>query len=165
MTDSANNSPNGRWGARQTVAAVAVAATIGGLGGAAIYAATQGSAHSMGGGMRGGGPMHGPGQGGPPPPAAVQPAPAGALHSEYVVADGRGGFSTKMTQTGTVDEVTLTSIVVRSDDGYTQIYAFPPGSAAANPAVKPDETVSVEATRTGATVTLNSIGEGPPHRN
>ena len=47
------------------------------------------------------------------------------LHSEYVVADGHGGFTTKLTQTGTVDEVTLSNIVVRSDDGYTQIYGIP----------------------------------------
>ncbi|WP_231988611.1 hypothetical protein [Mycobacterium sp. 1274761.0] len=160
-SENADISPSDRWGARKTLAAVAVAAAIGGVGGAAIYAATEGSAHSMT-GMRGG-PMHGPGQGGPPPPPDAQPKPSGAVHGEYVVADGHGGFSTKLTQTGTVDEVTPSSIVVRSDDGYTQIYALAPGTAGS--AAKPDETVSVEATRMGATVTLNSIGEGPPHRN
>jgi hypothetical protein len=159
-SENADISRSDRWGARKTLAAVAVAAAIGGVGGGAIYAATEGSAHSMP-GMKGG-PMHGPGQGGPPRPNA-HPNPAGAVHGEYVVADGHGGFSTKLTQTGTVDEVTASSIVVRSDDGYTQIYALPPGSTGST--AKPDETVSVEATRTGATVTLNSIGEGPPHRN
>ena len=54
--------------------------------------------------------------------------PTGALHTESVVPDGNGGFTTKLTQTGTVDEVTLTNVVVRSDDGYTQIYAFPSAS-------------------------------------
>ena len=59
------------------------------------------------------------------PAAADAERPADVLHSEFVVANGHGGFTTKMTQTGTVDEITLSSIVVRSDDGYTQIYVFP----------------------------------------
>ena len=84
------------------------------------------------------------------------------LHSEYVVADGHGGFTTKLTQTGTVDEVTLSNVVVRSDDGYTQIYGIP---SAAGPSVAANDTVTVDATRTGPTVTLTSIGQGPPHGN
>jgi hypothetical protein len=82
-----------------------------------------------------------------------------------VVSDGHGGFTTKMTQTGTVDEVTLSSIVVRSDDGYTQIYVFSSAAAAPNKSVAADDTITVQATRTGPTVTLNSIGEGPPRGN
>ncbi len=137
---------------------VVVAAAIGGVGGAAVYAATEGSPRALGGGLHG--PMHGP-----PPPGAppVQPEPTGVLHSEYVVSDGQGGFSTKMTQTGTVDEITLSSIVVRSDDGYTQIYEFPSSAVVPKPSLAADDTVTVQATRTGPTVTLNSIGEGPPH--
>ncbi len=113
-----------------------------------------------------GGPIHGPTHG-PPPPGAPPPPlraePAGVLHSEYVVSDGQGGFSTKMTQTGTVDEITLSSIVVRSDDGYTQIYAFPSSAVVPKPSLAANDTVTVQATRTGPTVTLNSIGEGQPH--
>jgi hypothetical protein len=142
------------------MAAVAVAAVIGGLGGAAVYAATEGSPHTVGGGIHGA--MHGPPPLGAPPPP-LQPEPAGVLHSEYVVSDGQGGFSTKMTQTGTVDEITLSSIVVRSDDGYTQIYAFPSSAVVPKPSLAANDTVTVQATRTGPTVTLNSIGEGPPH--
>jgi hypothetical protein len=113
-----------------------------------------------------GGPIHGqpPGQGALLPPAAQGTADS-VLHSEYVVSDGHGGFTTKMTQTGTVDEVTLSSIVVRSDDGYTQIYVFPSAAAAPNKSVAADDTVRVQATRTGPTVTLNSIGEGPQPGN
>lgn len=146
--------------------AVAVAIVIGGLGGAAIFAATQGSPHIMSGGPRNpGGQMHGPppGPGAQPPPG--QSASDSVLHSEYVVADGHGGFTTKMTQTGTVDEVTLSSVVVRSDDGYTQIYAIPSAPAVPMHTVAANDTVTVQATRTGPTVTLNSIGEGPPHGN
>ena len=91
-------------------------------------------------------------------PPAAQATDAPVLHSESVVSDGNGGFITKIAQTGTVDEVTLQSVVVRSDDGYTQIYTFP---ANATNSVQPNDTVTVEATRTGATVTLNRIGEAP----
>jgi hypothetical protein len=151
------------WRTPQTLIAVVVAVAIGGLGGAAIYAATDGSPGTMAGNSRGpGGPMHGP------PPQASGRSPAdqagpAVLHSEYVVADGRGSFTTKMTQTGTVDEVTLSSIVVRSDDGYTQMYAFLSAAVVPNRSVVANDIVTVEATRTGPTVTLNSIGEGPPH--
>lgn len=93
------------------------------------------------------------------------PVPAGTLHGEYVVADGHGGFTTKMTQTGTVDEVTLSSIVVRSDDGFTQIYDFPSAAATPKGPVNAKDTVTVQATRTGPSVTLNSITEGPPSGN
>lgn len=157
---------SGIWRTPQTLVAVVVAVAIGGLGGAAIYAATDGSPRTMAGGSHGsGGPVHGappPGSGGLP---ADHAGSQGVLHSEYVVSDGRGGFTTKMTQTGTVDEVTLSSIVVRSDDGFTQIYAFPSAAVMPNRSVVANDTVTVEATRTGPTVTLNSIGEGLPHGN
>lgn len=151
-----------RWGKRQALAAIAVAATIGALGGAAVFAATEGSSRPMAGGMHG--QVHGPpsAAGGFPPPP-VQADPAGVLHSEYVVSDGHGGYTTKMTQTGIVDEVTLSTIVVRSDDGYTQIYAFPSSAVVPSQSLAANDTVTVQATRTGPTVTLNSIGEGPPH--
>jgi hypothetical protein len=105
--------------------------------------------------------MHGPPAGAPAAPVPAQPA--GVLHSEYVVSDGQGGFSTKMTQTGTVDEISLSSLVVRSDDGYTQIYAFPSSAIVPEPSLAANDTVTVQATRTGPTMTLNSIGEGSPH--
>ena len=69
------------------------------------------------------------------PATCADAGPAGALHSEYVVSDGHGGSRTKLTQTGTVDEVTPSSSSYRSDDGYTQIYAFPSAAAAANQSV------------------------------
>jgi hypothetical protein len=149
-----------RVGTRQTLAAVAVAVAVGGLGGAAIYAATEGSSHPMAGGMRG--QMHGPppGQGAPSPPTAQ--ADPGVLHSEYVVSDGHGGYTAKVTQTGSVDEVTLSSIVVRSDDGYTQVYTFPSASVVPDKSLAANDSVTVEATRTGPPVTLNLIGEGHP---
>ncbi len=158
-SDNPEQQRSRRWSSRPTLVAVAVAVVIGGVGGAAVYAATDGAPRATAGGPRtAGGQMHGP------PPAGQAP-PEGVLHSEYVVADGHGGFTTKMTQTGTVDEVTLSSIVVRSDDGYTQIYEFPSASAVPDHSVAAKDTVTVQATRTGATVTLNSIGEAPPRGN
>jgi hypothetical protein len=50
--------------------------------------------------------------------------------------------------------------VVRSDDGYTQIYVFPSTAVAPDKSVAARDIVAVEATRTGTTVTLNRIGEG-----
>jgi hypothetical protein len=158
------------------IGAVVVAAVIGGVGGAAIYAATQEPSHAMGGGPHGmTGGMHGPPppggpQGGPSPADGAQPAAApsntsGVIHTESVVPDGNGGFTTKLTQTGTVDEVTLTNVVVRSADGYTQIYTFPSAAASSSRPVAVNDTVTVEATRNGATVTLNSIGDTPPPTN
>lgn len=163
------------WSKRQTLAAIAVAAVIGGIGGAAIYAATQEPAHAMGGGPHGmTGVMHGPPPGGPPgapPPQGGSPSSAepsgasGAIHTESVVPDGNGGFTTKLFQTGTVDEVTMTNVVVRSGDGYTQIYTFPSAASSSSRPVAVNDTVTVEATRDGATVTLNSIGDTPPPTN
>jgi hypothetical protein len=167
---AAQDRPSG-WSTRQTLAAVGVAVVIGGVGGAAIHAATEGSPRFPGGGphnvsaMRGGPPPP-PGAplppGVPAPPGPTDSSGAGALHSEYVVSDGQGGFVTKLTQIGVVDEVTPANVVVRSDDGYTQMYEFPSSADAASRAVAPNDTVTVEATRSGATMTLNRIGNAPP---
>ncbi|OBK75579.1 hypothetical protein [Mycobacterium sp. 1164985.4] len=80
-----------RWGRRQTVLAVGVAAVIAALGGATIYAATDG-------GSSAGGPAsHGMPGVNPPPwsnggPPGVNPAPE--LHGEFVLQQGAGGFIT-----------------------------------------------------------------------
>ena len=61
----------GQWGARQTALAVAVAAVIAGLGGAAIYAATGQSSQVMA--------PPGPGSGFGPPPGMGPGGPAGPM--------------------------------------------------------------------------------------
>lgn len=164
-TQNVEDGPSPRWSRRQTLLAVVVALAIGGLGGAAVYAATEGSPHAMAGSMRG--QMHGPppqgGPGGAPPQAPAEAQ--GVLHSESVLSDGHGGFVTKINQTGVVDELTLSQIVVRSEDGYTQIYVFPSAAVVPDKSVAANDTVTVEATRVGTTVTLNRIGEGQPHAN
>jgi hypothetical protein len=158
------------WGLRGTAAAVAVAAIIAAIGGAAIYAATEGSPHSFGashqpfgpgdgmpggpGGLGGAGGQHGAvGGNGPGAVAAT------SLHGEFVVPDGAGGYTTELTQTGAVTAISPTSITVRSEDGYSQTYVIP--STAANAGPPPfavDAQVVVRATRTGQTATVTNIG-------
>lgn len=173
-----------RWGLRETAAAVAVAAVIAALGGAAIYAATESNSHSFGGPHQafgpGGGMPGGPGGQhgaiGGPGPAAVGST---SLHGEFVVPDGSGGYTAQLTQTGTVTAISPTSITVRSEDGYAQTYVIP--STAGNAGAPPfavDDQVVVRATRNGQTATVTNIGNplqdaplgrggpgAPPHRN
>ena len=174
-----------RWGIRETAAAVGVAAVIAGLGGAAIYAATDGGSTTIGGGPHPGFAPGGPGGPGSPagPGGPAGPAPGGMagpgphaagatpLHGEFVVPDANGGYTTMLTQTGTVTAVSAASITVRSDDGYTQTYVVPPSTgSAASFAV--DEAVAIHATRTDQTATVTDIFDptvasrgGPPNRN
>ncbi len=184
---SAPESESPRWGLRQTLAAVGVAAVIAGLGGAAIYAATDDGSASMGAGAppafgpggpggTSGGPGGMPGPGGPPPGAMRGSGPdamgAPPLHGEFVVPASSGGYTTMLTQTGTVTAISATSITVRSEDGYTQTYAIPStsGGTDASPAV--NDQVTVSATRIGQTAIVTGIANpqlggpgGPPHRN
>jgi hypothetical protein len=152
-----------RWRLRQTAGAVGVAAVIAGFGGAAIYAATESNSHFMGwplqmSGASGGGPS-GPHAGpiGGPGPAAVG---ATSLHGEFVLPDGKGGYATELTQTGTVTAISPTSISVRSVDGYSQTYVIPPTAGAAGAPFAVNDQVVVRATRTGQTATVTNIG-GP----
>jgi hypothetical protein len=173
-----------RWGLRETAAAVGVAAVIAALGGAAIYAATESNSHSFGGSHQAFGPGGGM-QGGPggqhgaiggPGPAAVGST---SLHGEFVVPDGAGGYTTQLTQTGTVTAISPTSITVRSEDGFSQTYVIPStaGNAGAPPFAVKDQ-VTIRATRNGQTATVTNIGNpqqggpfgpdgpgAPPHRN
>lgn len=144
---------------RPTIAAVGIAAAIAGLGGAAVYAATdtQGPSHHAG-------PppgMAGPGIDGQ---SHDRPDPA-TVHSEAVVADQDGGYTTTLTQNGTITELTAASVRVRSNDGFVQSYALP---ASADTPFGVDDRVLVRATRTGTAPTdkptVTSIGEAQDRR-
>ena len=182
MTAEPEPSPR-RWGLRETAAAVGVAAVIAALGGAAIYAATEGSSHSFGaphkavgpGDGKPGGPGGQHGAIGGPGPAAVGST---SLHGEFVVPDGSGGYSTVLTQTGTVSATSPTSITVRSEDGYSQTYVIPNTAGNAAPPFAVDDHVVLRATHNGQTATVTNIGNAqhgeplgpggpgaPPHRN
>jgi len=154
------------WGWRESASAVAVAAVIAAIGGAAIYAATEGSSHPFGASHQAAGPPGGqrairPGQG------DIAPA---SLHGEFVVTDGNGGYRTELAQTGTVTAISPTSITVRSEDGFTQTYAVPNTASNTGAPFATDEQVVVHATRNGQTATVTNIGNpqpdlgGPPPR-
>lgn len=142
-----------RWGMRETVMAIGVAAVIAGLGGAAVYAAT--GSHSQ----------QGPGHGmpfGPPPGGFAAQHMTGAptsLHGEYVVADG-GNFSTMLTQTGSVTAISPTSVTVRSQDGFTQTYDLQ-AAAHTDHTIAVSDDVSIEGRRSGPTTTALNIQIGP----
>jgi hypothetical protein len=146
---------------RPTVAAVGIAAAIAGLGGAAVYAATdtQGPGHHGPPNAEGGPPrwMGGPGMDGQPYDG-TDPA---TIHSEAVLTEG-GGYRTTLFQTGTITELSATSVTVRSNDGFTQSYALPD---AVKPLYGVNDRVLIRATRTGSASTdkptVTSIGEAP----
>ncbi|MDT5015531.1 MAG: hypothetical protein QOD39_1691 [Mycobacterium sp.] len=144
-----------RWGLRETMVAVGVAAVIACLGGAAVYAATDSGTHTSSAPFGHGVP--GAMLGGPPPGGITGPNPATppALHGEFVVRNG-ADYATELTQMGTVTAMSPTSITVRSDDGYTQTYALPPGADANQSIVASDE-VSVRATRSGQTAVVSAV--------
>jgi hypothetical protein len=60
---------------------------------------------------------------GRPIPGHLFGGPGGALHGEFVVRDGSGGYRTMLTQRGTATKVSDSSITVRSEDGFTATYA------------------------------------------
>ncbi len=65
-----------------------------------------------------------------------------------------GGYTTALSQTGTVTAISPTSITVRSDDGYSQTYVI---AEPAGPPPAIDEQVTVRATRDGQTSTVTAI--------
>jgi hypothetical protein len=157
-----------RWGLRESLAAVAVAAVIAALGGAAIYAATDDGSRAFGahhqpfgaGGAAGGAGGPGIPGGQHAPMAAPPPADTGtpSLHGEFVVPDGGGGYTTVTTQTGTVTAISPTSISVRSVDGFSQTYVIPGTAGNAGVPFSVNEQVVVRATRNGQTETVTNIG-------
>jgi hypothetical protein len=152
-----------RWGARETVMAVGVAGVIAALGGAAIYAATDSHSQPFG---------HGP-PGAPAPggfSAAHVSSAFPALHGELVTGDGKGGFITMLTQSGTVTAITPDTVTVRSADAFTQTYELPPGAQKTGQPIVVNEEVSIQGKRNGQVATATSVNtqtgpdgpSGPP---
>ncbi|MFF5991045.1 hypothetical protein [Prauserella flavalba] len=131
-----------RWTARRTAVAVAIAAGIAVAGGAVVYAGTSGEPSQN---VRMGGP------------AGAMPGLFDALHGDFVVSDGTGGYETQRMQTGEVAAIDDDSLTVESDDGYTQTYEL--GAGAGDTAERGD-TVTVLATVSGDTATATSITSG-----
>ncbi len=140
------------WPARTTLAAVGIAVAIATGGGLAVYAATAGSS-TTGPGLAGP-PLGWEGPPGPRPEAEIA---ARALHSRSVTADGKGGFTTELTQTGAVIATTGSTVTVRSDDGYTQTYILGADTRAPRQPVQTGQHVSVRASVANDTATAAVI--------
>jgi hypothetical protein len=140
------------WDVRKTIGAIAVAAAVAGVGGAAIAAATDAGPHGMSGGM------HGPpgGFGGPPPARHADTEPD-ALHGQYVVPDGHGGYSTLISQIGRITTISATNVVARSDDGFVQSYVVHEAGGDSAPPFAVGQQVVIDATLEGQTATVTSI--------
>jgi len=145
---------------RKTFGAVAVAAAVAGVGGAAIAAATDTGVHGGGGfgDFAGFGGFEGrPGASSGTRRGASEPA---SLHGEYVVADDRGGYSTMISQTGTITAISPTSVTARSTDGFTQTYVIREVADAGAPPFAVGDTVVIKATQQGEAATVSTMG--PP---
>lgn len=94
------------------------------------------------------------------------------LHSESVVKKADGTFETVLTQQGTVDAVSATSVTVKSEDGFTQTYAvnaetrvikFPAPAADGSPATGDDgkrlkrSEVTIAEIATGEAVRVSGV--------
>lgn len=132
------------WSLHKTLAAAGIAAVLAGAGAAVIYAAS-GSTEQAVPGFGGPGGMGGP-PGGPGGPGFGAPAGAtAALHGEFVVSDGHGGYATELMQTGTVTEVSDTSITARSEDGFTLTYLITADTRQGRSAVEQGDTATIRA--------------------
>lgn len=136
------------WSTKKTVAAVGVAAVIAAGGGAAIYAATSGTSNATAG--RGG--MGGPGG------HSMMGAAMDSLHSESVVADAKGGYTTELTQTGKITDISTTSVTAESTDKYSHTYTITQATAAHS--LKVGDTATIHATVENGTATVTQIAEG-----
>lgn len=145
------------WNLRGTAVAVGVAAVIAGLGGAAVYAATDNGPRMMG--THTGGGMAFGDRDAPSRDAMRAASPDSAsLHGESVVADGTGGFNTMISQTGRITAISPTSVTARSDDGFSQTYVIKAAGVGTIPPFAVGDQVTIEATRTGQTAAVTSIG-------
>jgi hypothetical protein len=97
------------------------------------------------------------------------------LHSESVLKKADGTFETVLTQQGTVDAVSETSVTVKSEDGFTQTYAvnadtkiikFPAPAADGSPATGDDgkrlkrSEVTIAEIATGEAVRISGVKNG-----
>ena len=143
------------------IAGVALAVTIG--GGIAVAKAAGNSSSSNGGpgGGFGGQMPNGEGQG-RGTFGGGSGALASALHGDFVVSDGKGGYQTQRLQTGKVTAVSGTALTASSTDGYSQTYVIASSTAVDNGDdaigdVKTGDTVTIVATVSGTTVTVTTI--------
>lgn len=113
---------------RRAVLAGAVVLALTGAGGAMVWAAGEPAA------LQEAAPLVSP-QDAATPPASEGPGKSEKsqgqgkslgrqLRGESVVKKGDGSLETRITQFGTVESVSASSITVKSEDGFTQVYAI-----------------------------------------
>ena len=152
------------WSRNKTLASVGIAAVLAAGGAAVIYAADNGSGQGgPGGGPGWGGPPGGPGggpgggQGGGPGFGGPGAGVSDALHGEFVVSDGHGGYSTELTQTGTVTEISDASVTARSMDGFTQTYVITTDTRQGRQPVHTGDAATIHALENNGTNTATVI--------
>lgn len=155
-----------RWTGRKTlVLLVAAALVVIAAGGGVIYATSGGGSHSdgrmAGGHGRPGQQPGGRGPGGLGGPGAI---PRAAVHGDFVVPDGNGGYLTERRQTGKVTQLSATSVAVSSPDGFMSTYVVDAATRVDNGAnkitdVKTGDTVTVLAKVSGGSATATSIAD------
>ncbi len=126
------------WSTRTTLLAAAIAAALALVAGLVVYATWD----SAGDGAARNGPPAG--FGGPGGPVQSERT----LHGESVVSDGKGGFRTELTQTGSITAASDSSITVRSVDGYSHTYVLDADTRRPHQPLQNGQQVTVRATET-----------------
>jgi hypothetical protein len=154
----ADKSPRGAKNGKLAVAGALVAVAVASAGvTAGVMAATSSTSSST---AAAGGPGGGPGgMGGGP---GGMSGAASSLHGTSVVSDGNGGYTTQLTQTGTVSAVSASAITVKSEDGFSQTYVISSSTTVDNGAdqitdVATGHTVRVVATGSTDSATATTI--------
>jgi hypothetical protein len=147
-----------RWSGPKTVAVVVVSVGVLAAGGIAVYAASNSSSNTpapvMPGGGAGGGPR---GAGGGAAGSVMN-----ALHGEFTISDGNGGYKTEIMQNGQVTAVSATSLTAKSADGYTKVYTINANTVFGTGTVSDianGDTVTVTATPSGDQASADSVSE------
>ncbi|WP_433052762.1 hypothetical protein [Dactylosporangium sp. CS-033363] len=150
----------------KTIIVGVVAALVIGGGGYAVVKAAGGSSSTTtqqagpGGGNGQGGPGGGMGGGGMGGGGST--GLSGALYGDFTASDGNGGYTTKRLQTGTVTEISTTSITAKSADGHTTTFVIGSATSVDNGQdqvsdIQTGDTVTVVGTVDGSTATATTI--------
>ena len=162
--DPAATPPRKGWSGRKTAIAAGIAVVIAAGGGAAIWAGTSSADNSAQqgpggfGGPGGGGQFRGQGPGGGF--GGGMAALRDALHGDFVVANGSGGYTTERLQTGDVTELSADSVTLTSKDGYKQTYTIDSSTQKTGDVKTGDTNITVVAKVDGQTATATSLGKG-----
>ncbi len=149
--------PPTTWSTKRSLAAAGIAVVIAAAGGGIVYAATHSSGSSSGHGPGGGPGMSWGGGHNAAGPGGMDTADP-SLHGQFVISDGNGGYTTEITQTGTVTAVSDTSITAKSADNFSQTYTI--SGSTQHSEVKVGDTVRIQGTEANGTATATAITSG-----